>query len=108
MSRICLVACASSKLDYSAPAGELYASTLFLKSRAWAKKFCDRWYILSAKHGLLDPTQVIEPYNITLNDMRVDERKRWSAKVLNELLKLTTSSDHIVFLAGNNYRKYLQ
>lgn len=108
MSRICLVACASSKLPHSAPAGQIYTSALFEKSRSWANKFCDDWYVLSAKHGLLDPKQVIEPYNLTLNGAGVEVIKQWSASVLSSLLQKTTPSDCLIFLAGNNYRKFLQ
>lgn len=37
---------------------------------AWAIAHCDQWAILSAKHGLIDPDKVIEPYDVTLSTMR--------------------------------------
>jgi cytoplasmic iron level regulating protein YaaA (DUF328/UPF0246 family) len=107
MSRIGLVACSSSKLDHKAPAEELYSSSLFTKSRLWVKSNCDRWYILSAKYGLLEPEQEIEPYNITLNTMRMADIKLWSSRVLADLQKRVVKGDEIVFLAGEKYRKFL-
>jgi hypothetical protein len=38
-------------------------SAYFRKMRAWAESRGDRWYILSAKHGLLSPEEPIAPYD---------------------------------------------
>lgn len=108
MSKICLVACASSKLSKSAPAKDLYISALFSKSRDWAAQNCDRWYILSAKHGLLNPNQVIEPYNVTLNTMAARLRREWSDKVFQSILAVIHPDDTIIFLAGQKYREHLE
>lgn len=62
-----LVGCASQKLRRAAPARELYVSQLFKKASAYAEKTCDRWYILSAKHGLVHPDEVLEPYDVKLD-----------------------------------------
>ena len=35
-------------------------------------------YILSAKYGLLEEDEVIEPYNVYLKDMNVAERRQWA------------------------------
>ena len=52
--------------------------------------------------------EVIEPYNTTLNTMPTDEIKTWSEKVLAKLKeKIDLDEDKIIFLAGENYRKYL-
>lgn len=56
-----LVGCASQKLKRPAPARELYVSPLFKKASAYAEATCDRWYVLSAKHGLVHPDAVLEP-----------------------------------------------
>jgi hypothetical protein len=61
-----LVGCAARKLQGPAPARELYVSQLFRKASAYAEATCDRWYILSAKHGLVHPDTVLEPYDVRL------------------------------------------
>lgn len=107
MTTVALVSCVSEKLPSPAKAGELYTSTLFRKTRSYATSHADRWYILSAKYGLLDPDTVIEPYEKTLNKMRKAERTLWAQGVLVELLKKTNPGDTILFLAGERYREGL-
>jgi hypothetical protein len=63
---IVLVACSARKRGTPCPAKDLYTSTLFRYSRRYAEQFGDRWYILSARHGLLSPEARISPYEQTL------------------------------------------
>jgi hypothetical protein len=82
-----LVSCTKAKLDRPAPAGELYApSALFRGARCYVERSCDRWFILSAKHGLVAPDRELEPYDQTLNDAGRAERKEWASGVLGELV----------------------
>jgi hypothetical protein len=50
----------------AAPAGDLYVSSLFMGRRRFVEASCDRWFILSALHGGVDPDEVIEPYDESL------------------------------------------
>ena len=70
MARICLVACVSLKDTSKMRAGDIYLSPLFKKAKEYAINNCDRWYILSAKYGLIPPDAIIKPYEKTLNKMR--------------------------------------
>lgn len=99
--RVGLVACCGQKLEGMHPAGDIYQSPLFRKSREWAEVNCDKWMILSAKHGLLDPQQVIESYDLTLNNMPAERRRAWSDSVRTQLAEF--SDDDLVVLAGKNY-----
>lgn len=80
--RIGLVGCVKTKLDRAAPAQDLYTSALFRGRRAFVAASCDRWYILSAKHGLLAPTLVVEPYEETLMGRPAAAKRRWAALVV--------------------------
>jgi hypothetical protein len=60
---IVVVACGASKLDVAAPAKDLYTGRHFRLCRQYAERYGDTWCILSAKHLLLHPDQVVEPYN---------------------------------------------
>jgi hypothetical protein len=63
-TQIVLVQCTNSKRDESAPARNLYDESAYFRDyRAYAIEKGDEWYILSAKHGLLDPETVIDPYD---------------------------------------------
>lgn len=104
---IYLVSCASEKQDFTCRADELYTSTLFTKSAAYAKKHADRWFILSAKYGLVFPEQIINPYDVTLRKKGVNEKKLWAGRVFEELQPYLSAKDTVVFLAGQPYRQYL-
>ena len=105
--KIALVSCTKLKQEYSCEAKDMYLpSQLFRKARNYIEKNnYDNWFILSAKYGLLKPTDIIEPYNITLNTMKKNEIVEWSYKVYNQLCKFELSQ--VDFYAGEKYRKYL-
>lgn len=105
--KIALVSCTKLKQDYSCRAQEMYLlSTLFSKAVNYIKQQnYDRWFILSAKYGLLNPNVLIEPYDLTLNNMKSEEIKKWSQKVFNQLI--IYNIDEIDFYSGDKYRKYL-
>lgn len=96
---VVLIACCAEKLSHAAPAKDLYCSPLFKKSRRYAETHGDTWLILSAKHGVLDPNQVIESYDETLNKMPKHVRRTWAERVKNQLNK----SDRYTVLAGSTY-----
>lgn len=108
-STIVLVSCASEKLGHCARAEDLYISDLFRKSLAYARRLRPTAiFILSAKHGLVEPADQICPYDITLNTMSSAQVKHWSDTVFRQLnARANVERDHFVFLAGNRYRKYL-
>lgn len=83
--RIGLVGCVKGKQSHAAPAAELYTSALFKGRCRWVAQTCDRWFILSAKHGLVAPTDLLEPYDETLNAKGRAERRAWSQTVLDDL-----------------------
>lgn len=106
-----LVGCASQKLTRPAPARDLYVSQLFRKTSAYAEATCDRWYILSAKHGLIHPDTVIEPYDMRLgtNDRTSPPIHTWAAMVRDQLdIELAGIEGlTLVALAGEQYRTVL-
>jgi len=65
-SRIALVGCSSQKASKRCAARNMYTSQLFRAARAYAEATCDRWWILSARFGLLNPAAVIDPYDQVL------------------------------------------
>lgn len=106
-----LVGCASQKLQRPAPARELYVSQLFRKASAYAEATCDRWYILSAKHGLVHPDTILEPYDVRLgtNHRTTPPIHQWADTVRGQLdTELAGLKDvTLVALAGEQYRTAL-
>ena len=103
-----LVSCVSQKLAGPAPAKDLYTSSLFRKARSYAEAGGGPWFILSAKHGLLHPEEVIGPYNLTLNHMPAAQRRQWAAVVFSQLEPHLNGIESVVFLAGQRYWEILK
>lgn len=107
--KIILIQCCKRKFKGENKAENLYISPLFRLSLAYAKSLNPQAiHILSAKYGLLELTNIIENYNITLKNMDINERKKWSDKIINDLKKrYDLKKDHFIFLAGIYYREFL-
>lgn len=83
-----LVSCGAAKLPHPAPARGLYTGSLFTAARGWVERQLalgevDGWRILSARHGIVAPDEIIGPYEATMDTKTVDELRRWVAKVDN-------------------------
>ena len=109
MKTIVLLSCVKQKLSVPAIAKEIYISDFFQKTFKYAESLRpDKIFILSAKHHLLSPEQKIEPYELTLNNMRVAERKKWASNVTEQLNdQADLENDKFIFLAGQKYREFL-
>lgn len=104
-----LVACVSQKLDRRAPAADLYRSDWFRKARTYVEETGACWYVLSAAHGLVKPSQRLAPYDATLRDLTAAERRLWGEKTTRQLRRAIgpRHAGQIVFLAGRLYREPL-
>ena len=102
-----LVSCVKQKRETAAAAKDLYTSSWFRKAQAHVEATGMPWFILSAQHGLLDPEQVIEPYEKTLNKMRISDRKEWAKRVIAQMEQQLPKAERIVVFAGKKYRDYL-
>lgn len=105
---IALVSCVATKRPGKCAARDLYSSAWFKKVRQHVETAGLRWYILSAKHGLLHPDQQIESYEMTLNKMGVRERQAWAQSVMRQIGDQLRGKDKFVLLAGLRYREFLQ
>ena len=103
---IALVSCVKTKRDEPAPPKDLYTSDYFEKMRSYAEQYHDDWWILSAKHGLLDPDgEIIDPYDETLTGARVATKRAWAERVADQLDEQGLLSEDVVlvFHAGKDY-----
>jgi hypothetical protein len=105
LADIGLVTCTEEKLDKPAHPEDLYsASTLFNRMRRYCEDVHDRWYILSAKHGLLEPRdEVVSPYNVTLKTASAAEKKDWAKSVFRSLQDRNPEGDTVYFYAEPDY-----
>lgn len=105
---LCLVSCVSAKQSAPAKAKDLYVSAWFRKARTCIEPLGCPWYILSAKHGLLDPDAVIDPYEETLNAMPADRRRTWAHGVIEDLAPRLSGVGAVTVFAGMAYREFLE
>lgn len=89
-------------------ARDLYTSTLFTGRRRYVEDSCDRWFVLSARHGLVRDDEWLEPYDETLNDQSARSKRRWAEIVLGDLdaLGLDYRTTTFEIHAGNEYRSF--
>ena len=59
------------------------------------------WFILSAKHGLLAPDEIIDPYDIPL------KQRGWSEKVIAQMEDKLPHANGVVLFAGIPYRQFI-
>lgn len=107
---IIFLSCVKNKSEHPCAARDMYISDLFKKSLSYAEQLSESAtiYILSAKYGLLELDQQIEPYELTLNTMNKKQRKEWTDKVLMQCKEKNISFDEeTVFLCGKKYREFL-
>jgi len=90
-----------------APARDLYCSAWFTKARAYVEAAKSPWYILSAKYGLVSSEEWIDPYELTLAEMKIAERRAWAEQVWRDLEPLLGTRGRVVLLAGKRYREFL-
>ena len=102
-----LVSCVGQKSAVATRAQDIYTSDWFRKARAYVEASESPWFILSAEHGLVAPDDVIAPYEKTLNQMGVAERKAWAKRVLAQMDRNLPICDDIVVFAGARYREFL-
>lgn len=101
---VCLIACCGPKVAKAAPVRHLYTSALFRKSVAFAERNEWRWAVLSAKHGLVQSDDVLEPYDVTLSRMTAWERFEWADRTHRQLASTFPCGTEFIVLAGRHYR----
>lgn len=109
MKHVVLISCVKGKKAHKARCRDLYDSDLFRKSLAYAEKLKpSAVYVLSAKHGLLDLDEEIDPYEQTLKTTRIGDVRVWAERVLEQLRKVSDlRADRFTFLAAERYRRFL-
>jgi hypothetical protein len=81
---------------------------LILGITRYAQSRADRWYILSAKFGLLKPNKIVAPYDVTLNSMTREERALWGKRVIRQLVRAIPRRATVILLAGQRYRENIE
>jgi hypothetical protein len=117
-TRILLMGCGKTKRklgpDETIEAKDLYTGSLFTARRKYAEATPYRWWIASAKYGLISPDAFGKPYDETLVGKSRAWRIRWSLDLVEGLVqvldinKTLVPRDILVELhMGEAYAEYL-
>jgi len=87
---IAILNCKGTKQDYSCPAEEMYSkSYIFSKQLEIINKNYNEYYILSSKYGLVSPSTIIEPYDLTFETKSYEQRLTSMGRGYNDTPKAT-------------------
>ena len=95
-----LVSCCKKKRSTPMAAALLYNEKSFYRAALHAQTTCDRWVILSGKHEVLNPEQVVAPYNLDLRKQRPAYIKRWAANVNRTLRRRFPDAGFVAMVDG--------
>lgn len=104
-----LIACSKTKADHPCTAREMYwPSALFRGAWRVAKARGEEPLILSAKHGLLLPEELIVPYDETLSGQPKGIRIDWAERVISAIIdSWSPIQDRFVSYLGQDYAEFL-
>jgi|SRR5271157_1510220 len=89
------------------PAREAYTGAPFRVNRQYAELVGERWIILSAKYGLIDPETVIEDYEVTFK--KATTKPVGISEIRKQLVQLgLLQYDRVIALGGKEYRLVLE
>jgi hypothetical protein len=84
-ARVVLVASSGVHGPAPVPVAALFRSPGFASARAHAERSGLPWFVLSAKHGLLDPDDVVSPYDVQIDERSASYRAAWAEWVVAQL-----------------------
>jgi cytoplasmic iron level regulating protein YaaA (DUF328/UPF0246 family) len=111
--RLVVVPCGRSKIWKKHPhlgstaAREAYSGAPFKVNREYAESVADRWVILSAKYGFIEPTTLINNYEVTF-------KKKSTNPVSGSTLKKQATDlgllqfEEVIVLGGKEYRSAVE
>jgi hypothetical protein len=83
--RVVLIGSSGSTATTPLPAAQLFESAGFLRAREFAAGSGHPWFVVTAKHGLLDPDDVVAPFDVQLGDQSIGYRNAWGEWVAAQL-----------------------
>ena len=99
-SPLILIACSLRKRPVASEARSLYVGELFKKAKRIAEQLGLDWLILSAKYGIVKPTDWLLPYDTSLSCTPRAARLRWG---LRQATYLSPFTRPLIALCGTSY-----
>lgn len=100
---LCIINCAAKKLDHKAAASDLYIGTDFKVKKEFAVNNFEHYCIISAKYGVLLPTDIVEPYNLLITQLTEHQREDLFKSCAKQISLYFSQCDHFYFVTTDNY-----
>jgi hypothetical protein len=84
-ARLVLIGSSGATTSEPVPVARLFSSPGFVRARDAAVRARLPWFVLSAKHGLLDAGDVVGPYDVQIGDQSAGYRAAWGEWVVAQL-----------------------
>lgn len=82
-----VIGCGRDKTSIATAARNLYVSDRFQRSLTVAQKLTAPFAILSAKHGVVDPDRILDPYDLDLSHLSDADQRLWANLAIEQLAK---------------------
>jgi hypothetical protein len=99
---IIVIGCGRHKKKSPTLAKDLYTSERFKRSKAIATNIEANFFVLSAKHGLLEPNQIVEPYDVEISTLDEQKKILWAESVLKSIATFRNGAA-VTILAEKDY-----
>lgn len=102
LRRVCLISCTKSKKNYPCTAREFYSeSKNFKEVLDLSEGKYDKVYIVSARYGFVDLTQILNWYDRSLNEFTPEERDAWARLIAANLRLNGITEGYLVDIFAN-------
>jgi len=99
-AHVLLLASSGATAEAPGPVAGLFRSAGFARARDRAAGSGSPWFVLSAKHGLLDPDDVVGPFELRLGDRSPAFRTAWGEWVVAQLAERVPLEGAVVEVHG--------
>lgn len=99
---VCLIGDTPNQRTYPCKARELFDCPLFRDVVTFADLFA-KWFIVSSKHGILSPEDVVQPYGDRIEWFDAYQRHQWMLNTSVTLKEIAIPQTPFVCLAGGQY-----
>lgn len=109
MRSVCILSCSAHKRPFETWAENLYASESFFLSRRYAEANFDAWLVLSAKHGLLLPSNSVAPYDRHIATVSSEEYRALVERLKGQVEAIDPKQElQFTSLCADEYNRLLE
>lgn len=102
---VAIITCGLKKKKVAAPAQDFYTGTSFRVYCTYVSENFKNWVILSAKYGMVLPSQVLEPYDTYIKDLSAEDKRILMNRFICSLKDTFPKAGKFIFFVSDAYKK---